>query len=133
MARKIYNSNHMISKQWKNGTGSGGSTVKSGSIVVMGNVGNATLGIALVDILDGDTGAVGFNCGVLAKKVPATTYNDGESLRWDISALSFINNTATPIPESGDVSGSCRADEPGVDTKSEARIWLTGIPGTLTA
>lgn len=131
MARKIYNSNHMISKQWKNGTGSGGSTVKSGSIVVMGNVGNATLGIALVDIPDGDTGAVGFNCGVLAPKVAATTYNDGESLIWDISVPAFIKNGTTPA--TGDVSGSCRADEPGVDTKSEARIWLTGIPGTLTA
>lgn len=128
MARNIYNSNHMISKQWANGSGS---AVSSGDIVVMGGTEDATLGIALVDIPDGESGSVGINCGVVATKLSAAVFKDGESLTWDLSELSFDDNQVA-TPASGDVSGSCRADEDGIATTLTVKVWLTGIPGTLT-
>ena len=128
MATNIYNSNSMITVQWVNGTGS---AVSAGDIVTMGTTGDATLGIALVDIASTATGSVGFNCGVTAAKVSAAVFADGESLIWDSSASAFDDNQATAA--SGDVTGSSRADAAGANTETTCSVWLTGIPGTLTA
>jgi len=127
MATNIYNSNHMISVDWTNA----GSAISSGDIVVMGSTGDATLGVALVDIANGASGSVGTNCGVTAAKVSAAVFADGESLIWDSSVSKFDDNQATAA--SGDVSGSTRADVAGANTETTCSVWLTGIPGTLTA
>jgi predicted RecA/RadA family phage recombinase len=127
MATNITNSNHMESIQWTNG----GTAVSAGAIVVMGATDDATLGVALVDIDNGATGAVGVNCDVTVGKVSAAEWAAGESLIWDSSAGAFDDNQATAA--SGDVSGSCRAVNAGANTETLAVVKLTGIPGTLTA
>jgi len=128
MTSLVYNSNHMETRQWMNETGS---AVLAGAIVVMGALGDATLGIALVDIADDATGSVGVNCGVTAAKVSAGVFKVGESLIWDSSGSGFDDNQATPA--AGDVTGSSRADADGANTETSCSVWLTGIPGTLTA
>lgn len=127
MATNVYNSNNMRVHQWTNA----GTAVSSGDIVVMGSTTNATLAVALVDIAQNASGSVGVNCGVTAAKVSAGVFKQGESLVWDSSASAFDDNAATPA--SGDVSGSCAADADGANTETSCSVWLTGIPGTLTA
>lgn len=128
MATNVYNSNHMQIVQWVNGTGS---AISSGDIVVMGTLGDATLGVALVDLAISASGSVGFNCGVTVAKVSAAVFAAGESLTWDASASKFDDNAATPA--SGDVSDTCRADVSGANAEASCSVWLTGIPGALTA
>jgi len=128
MATNIYNSNHMETRQWTNGTGG---AVSAGDIVVMGALGDATLAVALVDIADGASGSVGVNCGVTAAKVSAAVFTAGESLIWDASASAFDDNQATAA--TGDVSGSCHADADGANLETTCNVWLTGQPATLTA
>lgn len=129
MATNIYNSNHMQIITWTNGTGS---AVASGAIVKIGATGQATLGVALEAIANGATGSVGYNCGVTAAKVSAAVFAQGEFLIWDASAAAFDDNAATPA--SGDVStNAARADAAGANAETTCRVWLTGIPGTLTA
>lgn len=127
MAKNIYNSNHMQTFRWTNS----GSAVLAGAIVAIGALGQATLAVAITDIGSGESGAVGVNCGVTAPKVSGAVFAQGESLNWDASAGEFDDNQATPAV--GDVSGpSARADAAGADGDATCRVWLTGVPGTLT-
>ena len=128
MAYNITNSNHLESIEWTNGTGS---DISAGAIVTMGGTGNATLGVALVDIANGASGAVGVNCVVTAAKVSAAVFAAGESLIWDSSASAFDDNQA--VAASGDVTGSTRAVVAGANTDTTCSVYLTGVPGTLTA
>lgn len=128
MATNIVNGNHMVAVQWTNATGS---AVASGAVVKMGASGQATLGIALVDIANGSTGSVGVNCSATVAKVSAAVFTAGEALIWDASAAAFDDNAATPA--SGDVTGSTRATANGANAETTAVVWFTGIPGTLTA
>jgi len=129
MATNIFNNTHSQVVQWTNGTGS---AISSGDIVVMGGTNDATLAVALEDIADGSAGSVAVNVGVTVAKVSAAVFAAGESVNWDASESAFDDNAATPA--TGDVSGpSARAETAGADAETTARIWLTGIPGTLTA
>jgi len=128
MATNIYNGSHQQVVQWTNGTGS---AVTAGSIVVMGATGDAVLGVALGDIANGASGSVAYNCGVTAPKVSAAVFVAGESLVWDSSAGAFDDNQA--VAATGDVSGACRAEVDGANTETTCSVWLTGVPGTLTA
>lgn len=129
MATNVYNSNHMQVADWTNGTGS---AVASGDIVVMGAIGEATLGVALVDIANGATGSVGTNCGVTAAKVSAAVFKQGETLTWDSSVSAFDDTSL--LAATGDVTGpATRADADGANLETTCSVWLTGIPGTLTA
>lgn len=128
MTTKVKNGNHMQSIQWTNGTGS---DVVAGAIVKIGAVGQAMLCIALVDIANGATGSVGYNCSVTAAKVSAAVFSQGEFLIWDSSASAFDDNQASPA--SGDVStNAARAEADGANAETTCTVWLTGIPGTLT-
>jgi predicted RecA/RadA family phage recombinase len=127
MASNVYNSNNMIVRPWTNA----GTAVSADDIVVIGSTGDATLAVALVDIAQNATGSVGVNCGVTVDKVSAAVFKQGESLIWDSSVGKFDDNQATPA--SGDVSGSCLADADGANLETSCNVWLTGIPGTLTA
>lgn len=129
MATNINNSNHMESVKWTNGTGS---AVSSGDIVTMGGTGDATLAVALGDIANGAEGQVGVNCVVTAPKTSAAVFAAGESLIWDASAGSFDDNQFATLA-TGDVSGSSRAVVAGLNTETTCSVYLTGIPGTLTA
>lgn len=129
MTTKVKNGNHMKSITWTNGTGS---DVASGDIVVIGAVGQAFLAIALVDIANGESGEVGWDCSVTADKVTAAVFSQGEFLIWDSSVSKFDDNQATPA--SGDVStNAARAEADGANLETTCTVWLTGIPGTLTA
>jgi predicted RecA/RadA family phage recombinase len=105
--------------------------VSSGDIVKVGTNNDAILCVALVDIANGASGSLGYNCEVAAPKVSAAVFNQGESLNWDVSAGAFDDNAATPA--TGDVSGAAsRAEADGANTETTCRVWLTGIPSTVT-
>lgn len=109
---------------WTNGTGS---AVVSGEIVPVGEI----LAVALDDIADTATGTLRILCEVTAPKVSAAVIAMGESLTWDVSAGEFDDNAATPA--AGDVTGppafAAEAAGNGVTT---IKVWLTGVPGTVT-
>lgn len=127
MSRNVYNPHQMRKFTWTNGTGA---AVLAGAVVVAGNL----LCVALEDIANGESGTVGTNCGVIAPKVSAAVWNQGDSLTWDISAGSgvgaFDDKAATAA--AGDITGAAAvAETAGVDTQVEARVWLTGVPGVI--
>ncbi|MGE0329696.1 MAG: capsid cement protein [Ramlibacter sp.] len=104
-----------------------GGAIASGAVVKMGNI----LGVALVDIAIGATGAVGFGVFTGIPKVSAAVIAQGESLTWDVSAVGFDDNAATPA--TGDVTGAAAvafaAAGNGVTTMT---VCFTGVPGTVT-
>lgn len=110
---------------WVNGTGS---AVAAGAVIAMGNI----LGVALVDIADAATGAVSINGVFTVPKVTAAVIAQGDSLVWDVSAVKFDNNAATPA--SGDISGApAVAFEAGTSAMTTLKVRFTGVPGTKTA
>lgn len=113
---------------WTNGTGS---DVSSGDVVVLGETGDAVIGVALVDIADGAAGAVAVEGVFTLAKVSAAVFKQGESLIWDSSVSAFDDNQATPA--TGDVSGSVVAAADGANTDTTCTVRLTGRAGTLTA
>ena len=128
MATNITQGSQIMTESWTNGTGS---DVSSGAIVAIGGTGTATLAVATVDIADGATGEVAYNCIVTAPKVSAAVFTQGEGLLWDKSAGKFDDNAATAA--SGDVLNSARAVVAGANTETTCSVLLTGNPGTLTA
>jgi predicted RecA/RadA family phage recombinase len=112
---------------YTNGTGS---AIASGAVVILGAAGDATVGIALVDIADGESGAVQIDNGVFeVPKVSAAVFKQGESLIWDKSAGKFDDNQATPA--TGDVSGGVIAAADGANGEATCLIRLTGRAGAL--
>lgn len=112
---------------YTNGTGS---DIASGDVVVMGATGDATIGIALVAIANGASGAVQIDEGVFeVPKVSAAVFKQGESLIWDKSAGKFDDNQATPA--TGDVSGAVIAAADGANGETTCLIRLTGRAGAL--
>lgn len=82
-----------------------GSAILSGAVVVVGSL----VGVALADIASGEVGPVQI-CGVFElPKVSAAVIGAGEEVIYDLSALAFDDNAATPA--TGDVSGACVAVE----------------------
>ena len=82
-----------------------GSAITSGDVVIVGQ----QIGIALVDIANGATGSVALDGVFSVPKVSAAVIAQGESVIYDLSALAFDDNAATPA--TGDVSGCCVAVE----------------------
>lgn len=113
---------------WTNGTGS---AVSSGDVVVLGATSDAVIGVALVDIANGASGAVALEGVFTVPKVSAAVFKQGESLIWDSSAGAFDDNQA--VAASGDVSGSVVAAADGANTETTCVARLTGRAGTLTA
>jgi predicted RecA/RadA family phage recombinase len=105
-----------------------GGTITAGSVVVMGN----KLGVALVDMVSGQTGSVAMRGVYTLPKVTGAVIAQGDSLTWDVSAGNFDDNAATPA--SGDITGAAayafEAAGAGVLTID---VCLTGAPGTKTA
>lgn len=112
--------------QWTNS----GSAVSSGDVVAIGSNGDAILGVALVDIANGETGSVQIEGVFDLPKVDAAVIAQGEYVIWDSSAGKFDDNAATPA--SGDVSDGAIAWEGlGATTSENIKVKLTGRPGTL--
>ena len=108
---------------WTNG----GSAVVSGQVVRIGQI----LGVALVDIAGGASGAVALDGVFTVPKVSGAVIAQGEALTWDASAAAFDDNLATPA--TGDVTGppavAFQAAGNGVTSMA---VKFTGVPGTVT-
>jgi predicted RecA/RadA family phage recombinase len=112
-------------KEWTNA----GSAVSSGGVVVAGNM----IGIALVDIANGDSGSVDFTPGRVFSGVPKVTaavFVVGEKLIWDASAGKFDDSAATPA--TGDVTGAVVAWVAGTSSDTTCTVMLTPGNSTVT-
>lgn len=100
---------------------SSGSDISAGDVVVMGD----TVGLALVDIPDGEEGSVSIQGVHKVPKTSGTAWNQGDKIDWDASAGEFHKGVT---PATGDVTnaGVAAADAASGDT--EAELLLT--PGT---
>lgn len=103
------------------------STIAAGDVVAIGQM----LGVALADIANGATGSVQIKGVFDVPKVSGAVIAAGESLVYDVSAVAFDDNAATPA--SGDISGppavAVEAAGNGVTTIA---VLFTGVPGTKT-
>lgn len=113
-----------------NFTNATGSTIPSGTLIKMSHI----LGVALVDIAAGATGAVKIKGKVTAPKVSAAVFVVGEKLVFDISAGSgvgaFDDSAATPA--TGDITGGAIAAVAGANTETTCTVILTPGNATLT-
>lgn len=73
-----------------------GGTIAAGDVVIAGD----TVGIALVDMVSGDVGAVAIEGVFQVTKVAGTVWNQGDAIDWDASATAFQKGVT---PASGDV------------------------------
>lgn len=108
-----------------------GADITSGQVVKLGNI----LGVALVDIPNGGTGAVAIRGVFTVPKVSAAVIAAGESLTWDVSANAsagaFDDNLATPA--TGDVTGAAAvAFQSAGNGATTLDVMFTGVPGTVT-
>lgn len=85
---------------WTNGTGS---DVVAGQAVAVGN----QVGVACVDIANGESGAVAMEGVFSLPKATGSAWTAGSKLLWDVSAAKFDVGTATPA--TGDISVCCVA------------------------
>lgn len=103
-----------------------GSAISSGDVVVMGNI----IGVALVDIANGDTGSVAIEGVFTVPKVSAAVIAIGESVIYDVSASAFDDNLATPA--TGDVSGNAVAMEAKGAATTTIDVKLNVGVGSIT-
>lgn len=102
----------------------------SGQVVKVGQL----LGVVATDVASGAKGQLCFGVFTVPKVSGAVIAN-GESLVWDVSALSgagaFDDNLATPA--TGDVSGPVAvAWEAAGNGVTSMNVRFTGVPGTVT-
>lgn len=103
-------------------TNSSGSQINVDSIVVIGG----RLGVALVDIPDGETGSVQISGVMRLPKVSGTAINQGDKIDYDASEAAVTTGIATPA--TGDVTQCAFAwtDADAADTEADV---LLGFPG----
>lgn len=107
---------------WTNG----GTAVVAGAVVVIGKL----LGVALVDIANGESGSVAIQGVYTVPKVSGAVIAQGENLTWDVSAQGFDDNAASPA--SGDVTGPpAVAMEAAGNGVTSFDVRFTGVPGTV--
>ena len=102
-----------------------GADIASGAVVVVGQ----QIGIALAPIANGATGSVALSGVFTVPKVSAAVIAQGQSVIYDLSALAFDDNLATPA--AGDVSGCCVAVEAAGNTVTSINIKLNVGVGTV--
>ena len=104
-----------------------GVDIAAGDLVLMKH----TLGIALVDIADGETGSVAIE-GVFegVPKVSAAVFVVGEKLILDVSATPDAFDDSAATPATGDVTGAAIAVKAGANLETTCTIKLT--PGNTT-
>lgn len=106
-------------------TNTSGSTITSGTPVVMGNI----IGVALADIANNATGAVAIDGVFTLPKVTGSAWTVGSKLLWDASAGKFDVGTATPA--TGDVSGCCVAGGAAGSSATSGPVILNVGVGTV--
>lgn len=106
-----------------NYTNAAAATVLSGQIIRIGNI----LGAALVDIPQNETGAVQIRGKVIAPKVSAAVFAQGEKLNFDISVNGGKGafDDAASAPAAGDVYGGAVAAEAGTNGQTECVVIFT--------
>lgn len=102
-----------------------GSTITSGTPVVMGNI----IGVALADIANGATGSVAVEGVFNLPKVTGSAWTIGSKLLWDSSAGKFDVGTATPA--TGDVSVCCVAGGAAASAATTGPVKLNVGVGTV--
>lgn len=97
-----------------------GSPIASGDVVEMKH----SIGVALVDIPDTETGSVAVE-GVFSgvPKVSGAVFVQGEKLIWDTSAGAFDDSSATPA--TGDITGAAVAWTDGANGDTTCTVKLT--------
>lgn len=113
---------------YTNGTGS---DIASGDVVVIGGGSTAMIGVAMVDIADGETGSVALEGVYEVPKVTAAVIAQGEAVIYDVSVSKFDDDQATPA--TGDVSGAATAFAAAGNGATVVQIKLHGRAGTVTA
>lgn len=103
-----------------------GANIAAGAVVAIGQI----LGVALVDIANGETGSVAIEGVFSVPKVSGAVIAQGESLTWDVSAGAFDDNAATAA--AGDITGApAVAFEAAGNGVTTLKVRFTGIPGTV--
>lgn len=90
-----------------------GGTISAGDVVVTGD----TVGIALVDMVSGETGAVAIEGIFTVAKTTGTAWVQGDAIDWDASASEFHKGVT---PAAGDVVSA------GIATAAAASAAATG-------
>lgn len=106
-------------------TNTSGSTITSGTPVVMGNI----IGVALADIANNATGAVAIDGVFTLPKVTGSAWTIGSKLLWDVSAGKFDVGSATPA--TGDVSVCCVAAAAAASAATTGAVKLNIGVGTV--
>ncbi len=104
-----------------------GTDISANTVVRIGNL----LGVAAVDIANGETGSVKVTGVHRVPKVSGAVITQGQTVMWDASAGAFDDNAATPA--TGDVTGqSAVAWEDAGNGVTSMLVKFTGVPGTVT-
>lgn len=106
---------------WTNGTGSG---VSAGDVVVMGDC----VGVALVDIANGEDGSVSIQEVHTLAKVSGTAWSQGDKLDWDSANSAFTKGLTAGT---GDVATCAVAAADAGSSATTGQVLLT--PGTGAA
>ena len=100
-------------------TNSTGSAITANSVVAMSH----TLGVAVTDIANGETGTVAIEGVFTVPKASAAVFAQGEKLIWDSSAGAFDDSSATPA--TGDITGGAIAAAAGANGETTCTVKLT--------
>ncbi len=109
---------------YENGTGS---AISAGDVVVTGD----TVGVANVDIANGDSGALSIEGVHEVAKVSGTAWVQGDSLDWDASESAFTKDIATPA--AGDVENCAIAAAAAASADTTGEVKLTPGAGAVTS
>ncbi len=104
-----------------------GSDIESGDVVPVG----AAIGVALVDIADGESGSVQTE-GVFSAPKGSNAITQGMALIWDASENAF-DDPAEVTAAAGDIEGNAIAFEAAEAGDSTVKVKLTGNPGDVTS
>ena len=96
-----------------------GSAISAGDVVVAGH----TLGIAITDIANGETGTLAIRGRFTVPKVSAAVFVAGEKLIYDVSVGKFDDSAATPA--TGDITGGAIAAVAGANNETTCEVILT--------
>ena len=105
--------------------------IPAGKVIKIGNI----LGVALVAIPNGSTGAVATKGVFTVPKVTTAVIAQGDALLWDVSALSGAGafDAKSAPPAAGDIGGAAAyAFAAAGNGATTLQVKFTGVPGTLT-
>lgn len=103
---------------WTNGTGG---DVSAGDVIIIG----VLAAVALVDIADGEEGAVAIEGVFELPKAAGTAWTAGATLDWDESASAF---TIGVTPAAGDLEDGAVAAEDAASAATVGLVRLTPNP-----